>query len=219
MQEELDEFPNLCLFPLQAVLFPGLPLPLHIFEDRYKQLVSECIEADEPFGVVYTGGDHVRTIGCTARIVDIVKRYDDGKLDILTRGEQKFRLQKVITTDPYAVGTVEYLTGSEDSDTDTPNLQQLLSQNLAQLARLAQITGSDIDLDALRAMDFDRVSYLIAGLDAFSLEDKQFFLELPTVSQRLLACAQSLANVVQTYDVTRAADELLPNGGLLHRFN
>ena len=95
----------------------------------------------------------------------------------------------------------------------------LLDQSIAQLGRLAKITGSEIDLEALGAMDSERLSFLIAGLDAFSAEEKQFFLELPTTAQRLLACVQSLANVVQTYDVSNEANELLPEGKLLHRFN
>jgi Lon protease-like protein len=217
MQEETHDATELRLFPLEAVLLPGLPMPLHIFEDRYKQLVSACMDADEPFGIVYTGGEHARSIGCTARIVDIVKRYDDGKLDILTRGERKFRLKKVITTKPYAVGAVEYI--DDDMDTNRDQLEGLLAQNLTRLARLAKITGSKIDIETLKSMNLVHVSYLIAGLDAFSLEDKQFFLELPTVSQRLLACAQSLANVVQTYDISTAANELLRDDELLHRLN
>ena len=225
------ETAKLKLFPLGVVLFPGLPMPLHIFEDRYKQMVAECIEDDEPFGIVYLDETRMRKVGCTARIEDILKRYDDGKLDIVTRGERKFRILELDESHPYLMATV-YYTSDEVLDEVSDEIPEavsptkseganssLLDQSIAQLGRLAKITGSEIDLEALRAMDPERLSYLISGLDAFSAEEKQFFLELPTTGQRLLACVQSLANVVQTYDVSNEANELLPEGRLLHRFN
>ena len=214
---------KLKLFPLGVVLFPGLPMPLHIFEDRYKQMIAECIEEDEPFGVVFLDETRMRKVGCTARIEDILKRYDDGKLDIVTRGERKFRIIELDDSHPYLMASVYYVSDeisdeNSDENSDEAN-SNLLEQSISQLGRLAKITGSDIDLETLQAMDLERLSYLIAGLDAFSAEEKQFFLELPTTAQRLLACVQSLANVVQTYDVLSEANELLPEGKLLHRFN
>ncbi len=205
------------IFPLGAVLFPGLPLPLHIFEERYKQQISDCIENDEPFGVVYADEIRMHEVGCTARIEDIVKRYDDGKLDIITRGERKFRILEVEERKPIVIATVSYIT--EDPLVENDKIQRLLSQTIKQLGRLASITGSEINLEALSEMDPEKVSYLVAGLDAFSPEEKQFFLELPSTSQRLLACVQSLVTVVHTYDIGKEARELLPEGRLLHRLN
>jgi Lon protease-like protein len=77
------------LFPLGVVLLPGNSLPLHIFEERYKSMVGECLEKKEVFGVVYYNGAQITPSGCTAGIVAIRKRYPDGRLDIITRGEKR----------------------------------------------------------------------------------------------------------------------------------
>jgi Lon protease-like protein len=67
------------LFPLNVVLMPGTPLPLHIFEERYKQMVDECLESGAEFGMVLADESGTRQVGCTAKIVELVQRYDDGR--------------------------------------------------------------------------------------------------------------------------------------------
>lgn len=211
-----EETHRLRLFPLGTVLFPGLPLPLHIFEDRYKQMIQECLEEEEPFGLVYAEGANLRSIGCSARTEDIVKRYDDGKLDLIVRGERRFRLVELDDDGPYAVGIVRFI---EDQDLSEERYESLVKQTISQLDRLARITGSEINLEALGEMDPQRISWLVSGLDAFSQEEKQYFLEISSTSQRLLACVQALANIVQAYDIGTEARELLPEGKLIHRLN
>ena len=208
---------SLRLFPLGVVLFPGLPIPLHIFEERYKQMISECLSGDEPFGIVFVDEARMRKVGCSARIEEVIRRYDDGRLDIVARGERRFRIHELDESNAYLAGTVSYISDEEEPDSEA--VEGLVSQALNQLGRLAKITGSEIDLDAIHAMEPERISYLISGLDAFSSEENQLFLELPTASQRLLSCAQTLAHVVQNYDIKNEANELLPEGRLLHRFN
>jgi Lon protease-like protein len=80
------------IFPLDLVLLPGSPLPLHIFEPRYKEMIAECLEQKKPFGVVRASSDGVAEIGCTAEIVSVTKKYDDGRMDILTRGVERFEV-------------------------------------------------------------------------------------------------------------------------------
>ena len=103
---------DLRLFPLNAVLFPNMRLPLHIFEERYKVMIRECIEEDAPFGVVLIkSGEEVdstatpRDIGTTARIIQ-VEYLDDGRMNIFTMGEQRFRIVAINTTQPYLRGEV-----------------------------------------------------------------------------------------------------------------
>ena len=72
------------LFPLGLVLLPKMNLPLHIFEERYKLMISECLADSRPFGILYFDGDSIHSSGCTARITEVVERYDDGRMDILT---------------------------------------------------------------------------------------------------------------------------------------
>lgn len=97
------------IFPLDLVLFPGIPLPLHIFEERYKLMVQECLEQRREFGVVMTRQDGVAAIGCTAAIVQVVKRYPDGRMDILAVGRAPFQMGDVFDEKPYLEATVEYL--------------------------------------------------------------------------------------------------------------
>jgi Lon protease-like protein len=83
------------IFPLELVLLPGVPLPLHIFEPRYKEMIAECLEQKKPFGVVRASSDGVADIGCTAEIMSVTKKYDDGRMDILTRGVERFEVIEV----------------------------------------------------------------------------------------------------------------------------
>lgn len=83
------------LFPLDLVLFPGAPLPLHIFEPRYKEMIGECLSNKGMFGVVRALEQGITKIGCTAEIAEVTKRYSDGRLDIMTRGRQRFEVQHV----------------------------------------------------------------------------------------------------------------------------
>ena len=78
------------LFPLGVVLLPQMELPLHIFEERYKVMINECLEQDRNFGVVHYVGTDIRTMGCTAKILDVIKQYEDGRMDIVTRGKTRF---------------------------------------------------------------------------------------------------------------------------------
>ena len=120
-----DDFPpgshaELPLFPLNnVVLFPGMPLPLHIFEERYKAMIGACADRDEPFGVLLIkDGNEVgepstpHTIGTTARVSQ-VQRLEEGRLNILTRGETRFELLETVQTTPHLVGLVRFLEDAE----------------------------------------------------------------------------------------------------------
>jgi Lon protease-like protein len=84
------------LFPLDLVLFPGVPLPLHIFEPRYRQMTAECLAANVPFGIVRAQPEGLAVIGCTARIVRVLHQYPDGRSDILTQGIDRFEIEQLI---------------------------------------------------------------------------------------------------------------------------
>ena len=104
------------LFPLNVVLMPGTPLPLHIFEERYKLMVNECLDSETEFGMVLADESGTRQVGCTARIVELVQRYEDGRLVILVEGSRRFRLKNILTGKPYYVGEVEYLEDEQEED-------------------------------------------------------------------------------------------------------
>jgi Lon protease-like protein len=97
------------LFPLEVVLFPGAPLPLHIFEPRYKLMIGRCIERKEEFGMVLARDNGVVAVGCTAEILKVAKRYDDGRMDIATVGRRPFRIEALDESEEYLQGDVEFL--------------------------------------------------------------------------------------------------------------
>ena len=102
------------LFPLNVVLMPGAPMPLHIFEERYKQMVEECLEDESEFGMVLSDEEGTREVGCTAKIVELVERYEDGRMLILVEGSRRFKLNSVMTNKPYYTGEIEYLADNPD---------------------------------------------------------------------------------------------------------
>ena len=97
------------VFPLDVVLFPGAVLPLHIFEPRYRQMVKSCLKEKSEFGILLSLPKGVAYVGCTAEIVEVVKRYDDGRMDILTVGRAPFRVIRLYTENPLVEGQVDYL--------------------------------------------------------------------------------------------------------------
>jgi len=113
------------LFPLNVVLFPGEQLPLHIFEPRYRRMVRECLEAKSPFGMLLALPNGVVRVGCTAEIVDVVKRYEDGRMDILTVGREPFRILELFTDDPLLHGHIDYLE-DHDPPLEAPSRQRLI---------------------------------------------------------------------------------------------
>src|SRR2546423_13718914 len=91
---ELEE--RLPLFPLGLVLLPTEAVPLHIFEDRYKRMIGECLDEESEFGIVWLSDDGLREVGCTARITQVLARFDDGRMNILVAGDRPFRLLRRI---------------------------------------------------------------------------------------------------------------------------
>src|SRR3954447_7930024 len=112
MGETVERFP---LFPLGIVLLPSEVVPLHIFEERYKLMIGECLETESEFGIVWLSDDGLREVGCTARVSQVLKELEDGRMNILVAGGRPFRLLRRIDDMPYPAGDVEML---EDSDSE-----------------------------------------------------------------------------------------------------
>ncbi|MBS1261499.1 MAG: Lon protease 2 [Calditrichaeota bacterium] len=126
----MAERPNVIpLFPLEKVLFPQMALPLHIFEERYQTMIGECIERDRPFGVLQgADSDHTLPIGTTARVYRVLQRHEDGRLDIIAIGENRFHVDRFITDTEYLQGEVSYF---ED--------EMLLPANAAQIEEMVRL--------------------------------------------------------------------------------
>lgn len=113
------------LFPLNVVLFPGEQLPLHIFEPRYRRMVRECLGAKSPFGMLLALPNGMVRVGCTAEIVDVIKRYEDGRMDILSVGREPFRILELFSDDPLLEGRIDFL-GDHDSPLEPGTKQRLI---------------------------------------------------------------------------------------------
>jgi Lon protease-like protein len=114
------------LFPLQAVLFPGIELPLHIFEPRYKLMIRHCVDNKLEFGVVLAREEGVANVGCTAEVVRVVRTFPDGKMDIVTEGRTAYQVLKLFEEKLYYEADVEYLDEEEAPDTVAPPPEKLL---------------------------------------------------------------------------------------------
>lgn len=109
MQQDL-----LPLFPLQVVLFPRTPLPLHVFEDRYKEMIGEAIRTNTEFGVVLAGEKGIANTGCTAIVDRVIERHADGRIDLISSGRRRFEIQSLDQEKPYLRGTVEFFDDDND---------------------------------------------------------------------------------------------------------
>ncbi len=113
MSRTRERFP---LFPLGLVLLPQELVPLHIFEDRYKLMIGECLDGQSEFGIIWLSDEGLKETGCSARIARVLERFDDGRLNILVQGTEPFRLLRKIEDLPYPAGDVEVLPDDGDSD-------------------------------------------------------------------------------------------------------
>ena len=166
------------LFPLNVVLFHGEQLPLHIFEPRYRRMVRECLEAKSPFGMLLALPNGVVRVGCTAEIVDIVKKYEDGRMDILTVGRDAFRILELFTDDPLLQGQIDYL---EDHDS---LLAPVKSQRLIEAYETCHtLLFSELprNFDGIAP---EHLAYAVAAALPLDLLWKQQILELRSEAER-----------------------------------
>jgi len=168
------------LFPLDVVLLPETPLPLHIFEPRYKEMIGECLQRNDVFGVVRTKDGEVAEIGCTAEIVAVTKKYDDGRMDIVTQGRERFEVIQVNQERSFLQAEVLYLQ-DEPGAASPEQIQQALTLHgeILTLAGAAPEASSEIDKQQL--------SFRLAGSLPLDLDFKQTLLETKSETERLQA--------------------------------
>jgi len=168
--------PLLPLFPLEIVVFPGAPLPLHIFEPRYKEMIGECLSENRPFGMVRAKENAVSAIGCTARIVTVVRKYEDGRLDIAAEGTQRFEIIKVNQERSFLQAEVAFFEDEPSvvSKSAADSVVQLHEQLFAVLGRTVEVERSVAYLSFRLAEDLP-----------VDLDFKQALLEMKSEAERV----------------------------------
>ena len=205
------------LFPLGLVLLPQMPLPLHIFEERYKLMIGECLKENKQFGIVYFNGTDIQTAGCTASILKVMKRYEDGRLDILTQGVKRFIINDMHDRKPYLEAGVTFFDDKVEENKDL--CREVADNGIALLKKFAAISEVQDRYKFIENMDFKSISFLIAGCEGFSYEEKQHFLEMSSTLERLKKGVESLARITERMKITSEIRKIIGGNGNMARFS
>lgn len=170
--------PSLAIFPLGVVLYPHERLPLHIFEPQYKEMIRTCLEEGGPFGVVLFNEGATADIGCTATVVKVVSQYEDGRMDILVEGLQRFRILKLFPEKPYMTAEVELI----PEPPEAPE-RDLKERAITQHMKLLELAGRTVRPSLYQ--DVREVSFVMAHNAGLTLRQKQQVLELPGEKDRI----------------------------------
>ena len=196
------------LFPLDVVLLPGVPLPLHIFEPRYKEMIGECRANNAPFGVVRAVEDGVAEIGCTAEIISVTKEYTDGRLDLVAEGRTRFEVLELNRQRSFLQAEVLIVPDepSAPAQADTARAIQLHLEILS-------LAGA---LQDLSAADQSALSFYLAGSLPLDLDFKQKLLGMRSESERVRAVAAYLETILPNLRRAARAREKAGGNGHAH---
>jgi Lon protease-like protein len=197
------------LFPLELVLVPTERVPLHIFEPRYRDLINECLDTGAEFGLVLGEDDAPRDVGTRTRVVDVLQRFDDGRLNVAVEGGERFRIARMTSGRSYLTAEVESLF---DDEVVAPTESR--ERGLALYRRLAEIAETDADEPAV---DSGILSFELAARVDFGIEAKQELLESRSEGERLARVVTLLEAAVQTMATQREVSERAATNGRVSR--
>jgi Lon protease-like protein len=168
------------LFPLDLVLFPGATLPLHIFEPRYREMISECMEHSQPFGVVRGKDQELAEIGCTATVLNVANKYPDGSMDIVTKGRDRFEVMQLNRERAFLQAEVLYL---QDEPGVAPPAE--IARALELSAEIMSLADSEPEQSS--PSDEQLLSFHLAAPLPIELDFKQSLLGINSEAERLRA--------------------------------
>jgi Lon protease-like protein len=194
------------LFPLNVVLLPGATLPLHIFEPRYRQMVRHCVDEKSEFGILLALPKGIVRVGCTAQVTEVLKRYNDGRMDIITVGRAPFRITKLVNADAYAKdalleGDVDFL---DDRDA---RVDARLQSELTRLYEVCHTLVFDDYPKNISPQATEYLSFVVAATLPLDLMWKQQVLELRSEAdrqERLVGYLREWAPHLQKQEKSRA---------------
>ena len=193
------------LFPLELVLLPTERVPLHIFEPRYKELIGECLRSGHEFGLVLQDERGRREIGTRAAVVEVLQVFDDGRMNVVVEGHDRFRLRELTSGRAFLTGDVEPVDDEEDeaptSDSD---------RALTLFRQLVEVAGGDVDEPDGTS---GSLSFEIAARIDFGIEPKQELLELLSEPARLKHLCELLERAVEAVQREREVRERAATNG------
>ncbi len=203
--------PEIGLFPLALVLLPTERVPLHIFEPRYKELIGECLRQGREFGLLLEDDDGRREIGTTASVVEVLQVFDDGRMNVVVEGNERFRLRQLTSGRSFVTGEVDFL---DDEDEGEAAVSDDAARALELFARLVEEAGAEVDEPDGSS---GTLSFEIAARVDFGPGPKQELLELLSEPARLRRLCglleQAIAAIVYEREVKARAST---NGRVSH---
>jgi Lon protease-like protein len=206
------------LFPLEAVLLPEEPLPLHIFEERYKTMIGECLrarttgEGQQEFGVVLLRGQELSSIGCTARIINVTRQYEDGRMDILTVGKRRFEVLLMNEEKSYRRGSVDFFDDEGPSVPADQEAELAIARFREVVRKLRQAAEMPIHLPR----PYRYLSFRLAAALPLGLEFKQQLLALRDEPERLGRVVRAMQAILHQLErIQRTQEKSGGNGNLL----
>ena len=200
----MDSFP---IFPLPLVLLPTEVAPLHIFEERYKQMINRCLDDSSEFGIVWLGDDGLADVGCTARVTELIDRMDDGRMNILVRGGCPFRLLRRVDDLAYPAGDIELL---EDDEVATAEHSDAVRTSYAEV--LEKATDERPQPEDLADMD----AYGMAATIELEPALKQQLLDTRSEDARLDIVADVFQNAVERLAQAEHVSDVARSNGKVH---
>ncbi len=198
------------LFPLQVVVFPRTPLPLHIFEDRYKEMVGEAIRDSSEFGVVLAKDEGIVNAGCSVTVEKVLHMYPDGRMDILTRGKRRFEILSLNEEKEYLQGEVSFF-DDDDFSQPSPELRDKAFNQYRQLSSLESARD-----EAQPDLNDPQVSFQLAqGVP--DLDFLSALLRQRSETRRLQQLNQFLSEYIPRQKTIERMKELAPTNGFGHK--
>ena len=196
---------ELGLFPLEMVLVPTERIPLHIFEPRYQELIGECLDRDDEFGLVFADDDGMRDVGTRSAVVDVIDRFEDGRLNVAIEGRERFRIVRETSGRSFRTAEVEPFV-DEDVVSQPADRERALELYRA----LGQVVEQDVDEPAV---DSGVLSFELAARVDFGPARKQELLELRSEPHRLEEVCGLLERAAEAITLERALSERASTNG------
>lgn len=207
------------LFPLGLILFPESQIPLHIFEERYKKLCADAIAHNGVFGINFVEDSSMHSVGCTARINEVTKKYKDGELDIVTEGVRRYEIVTLEESDPneLAYATIKWIDDIAELRDDALTSETVdLFNELCEVAYKGSVDPLDITI--WKAQD-KLPSYAIAQKAGLTPEQRQMMLTITSENERLAILKSHLRELLPKVEEAEQLHKLISNDGYLANWN